>query len=187
MAMTLYSPHSGHPVKVRDVDVGRAIRDEQGRIFYVVERSDGSGYYAALTRHGSEKDEARYDDLAARIASGEFVPEPIESEAASGAAQAGGAPKPHDATGRRKVSPLRVALVVLILLIVLAAAAVALEWSMEVGTLPSGESPATAVALVMMHLAGGSALHVDVGMAVVAGVGGPAMAGLVVGGVAGLG
>jgi hypothetical protein len=39
------------------------VRDEENRIFYVVPRSDGKGYYASLTRNGSTKDESRYLDL----------------------------------------------------------------------------------------------------------------------------
>ena len=36
-------------LQVREQDIGRAIRDEEKRIFYVVERPDGDGYYAAPT------------------------------------------------------------------------------------------------------------------------------------------
>ncbi|MEM6553827.1 MAG: FKBP-type peptidyl-prolyl cis-trans isomerase, partial [Planctomycetota bacterium] len=63
MPLIIHSPYSGKQVKVRDQDVGRAIRDEEGRIFYVVQRASGEGVYAALTRKGSEKDEQRYDAL----------------------------------------------------------------------------------------------------------------------------
>lgn len=66
MPLTVLSPFSGRPVKVRDQDVGRAVRDEENRIFYVVPKSDGSGYYAAPTRKGSEKDEQRYAELEAK-------------------------------------------------------------------------------------------------------------------------
>lgn len=63
MPIVILSPYSGRPVKIRDKDIGRSVRDEENRIFYVVQRTDGSGYYASLTRNGSEKDEQRYVDL----------------------------------------------------------------------------------------------------------------------------
>lgn len=59
MGITVRSPYSGNAVKVRDQDVGRAVKDEEGRIFYVLPRTDGSGHYGALTRAGGTKDEAR--------------------------------------------------------------------------------------------------------------------------------
>jgi len=67
MPITVYSPHDGEPVKVRDQDIGRAVKDRQGRTFFVVLKSDSSDYYAALTRHGSEKDEARYAKLEEKL------------------------------------------------------------------------------------------------------------------------
>lgn len=69
MGITIYSPYSGRPVQIRDQDVGRAVRDEQNRIFYVLPRADGGGYYAALTRKGGLRDEKRYDDLRTTAAS----------------------------------------------------------------------------------------------------------------------
>jgi len=63
MSMIVHSPYDGHPVKVRDQDLERAIRDNEGRIFYAVRRSSGQGYYGALTRQGSEKDEQRYLEM----------------------------------------------------------------------------------------------------------------------------
>jgi hypothetical protein len=61
MAIIVNSPFSGNPVKVRDQDVGRAVKDEEGRIFYVLEKSDGSGHYGSITRSGAgaAKDEER--------------------------------------------------------------------------------------------------------------------------------
>ncbi|MCE9590182.1 MAG: hypothetical protein K8S99_06625 [Planctomycetes bacterium] len=59
MGITVRGPYSGNPVKVRDQDAGRAVKDEEGRIFYVLPRSDGLGYYGAMTRAGGTKDEAR--------------------------------------------------------------------------------------------------------------------------------
>ena len=76
MPITVFSPYSGRPVKVRDQDVSRAIRDEEGRIFYVVPKSDGNGHYTSPTRKGSEKDEQRYAELQAKqSASAERVKE----------------------------------------------------------------------------------------------------------------
>ena len=60
--VTILSPYSGRPVKVREHDLGRAIRDEQGRVFYVVEDPE-HGRYAARTRKGSQKDLERYREI----------------------------------------------------------------------------------------------------------------------------
>ncbi len=68
MPIVILSPYSGRPVKIRDKDIGRSVRDEENRIFYVVSRSQGEGYYASLTRNGSEKDEKRYDELEQKTA-----------------------------------------------------------------------------------------------------------------------
>lgn len=67
MPIIVNSPYSGQPVKLRDQDVGRAVRDEENRVFYVLERSDGSGYYGAMTRQGGLKDEQRYDEMAGKM------------------------------------------------------------------------------------------------------------------------
>lgn len=109
MPITVLSPFSGRPVKVRDQDVSRAIRDEEGRIFYVVERSDGKGYYAAPTRKGSEKDEQRYLELQAKT-----------SAVAASVKDAGGKaamPLAHDATGRGNDSGIRKFILLLLLLL----------------------------------------------------------------------
>jgi len=63
MGITIYSPFSGREVKIRDNDLGKAVKDEEGRMFYVLPRPDGSGYYAAPTRAGGEKDIANYDRM----------------------------------------------------------------------------------------------------------------------------
>ncbi len=103
MPLTIHSPHSGRPVKIRDEDVGRAVRDQDNRVFYVVPRASGEGYYGAVTRKGSAKDEERYDRLAAN---------PAEVATASPTA----APV-HDATGgRRQRRPLRRAALTLVVL-----------------------------------------------------------------------
>lgn len=68
MPIVILSPYSGRPVKIRDKDIGRSVRDEENRVFYAVPRSDGKGYYASLTRNGSPKDESRYMDLEQKTA-----------------------------------------------------------------------------------------------------------------------
>lgn len=122
MPITINSPYSGRPVKLRDQDVGRAVRDEEGRVFYVVQRASGEGYYAALTRKGSPKDEERYDSLATKMAHSQ---EQVKKEVAV----------VHDATGKRRPSMLRKLVGVAVLLIVLAAIWYVLS---ERGMLPEG-------------------------------------------------
>jgi hypothetical protein len=63
MAITVLNPFDGEPMKVRDTDAGRAVKDKQGRIFYVLPRSDGQGYYGATTRAGNPKEEQRAMEL----------------------------------------------------------------------------------------------------------------------------
>ena len=67
MPIIVNSPYSGRPVKIRDQDINRAIRDEEKRIFYVIARRDGKGFYSSPTRHGSPKDEQRYLEMEAKI------------------------------------------------------------------------------------------------------------------------
>lgn len=59
MTITVNSPFTGRPVKIREKDVGRAVTDEDGGIFYVFPKKDGRGYYGAPTRAGGERDEER--------------------------------------------------------------------------------------------------------------------------------
>jgi hypothetical protein len=66
-------PFSGRPVKIRPQDIGRAVRDEQGRLFYVLSRPDGSGYYSAPSRAGGQRDIDRYDKYLARMAGAKQV------------------------------------------------------------------------------------------------------------------
>jgi len=66
MTIEVYSPHDGEPVKIRDSDVGKAVKDKQGRLFYVLPKSDGSGHYGAMTRAGGERDEQRAADYHAK-------------------------------------------------------------------------------------------------------------------------
>ncbi len=56
MGIFVYSPYSGAAVKIRTEDVGRSVKDPDGRIFYVVAKDNGGGYYAAKTRKGSDED-----------------------------------------------------------------------------------------------------------------------------------
>ncbi|MEM1445628.1 MAG: FKBP-type peptidyl-prolyl cis-trans isomerase [Planctomycetota bacterium] len=116
MPLTVLSPYSGRPVKVRDQDVGRAVRDEEKRVFYVVARPEeapvappespsGGTHYASLTRHGSEKDLARYDALVSKGA----VLEEHRAETAPAR------PPAHDATGKKR-SPLPRLILLLVVL-----------------------------------------------------------------------
>ena len=108
MPITILSPHSGKPVKIRDQDVGRAVRDEEKRVFYALERP-GGGHYAALTRNGSQKDLERYEAL--------------ESKTAAGAVHVQEVAAAHDARGPgRRGGGLRL-LVILALLLALAVGA----------------------------------------------------------------
>ncbi|MEM8737685.1 MAG: hypothetical protein AAGG38_04305 [Planctomycetota bacterium] len=110
MPITVNSPYSGRPVKIRDQDLGRAVRDEEGRIFYVVARAEGDGYYAAPTRKGSAKDEQRYDALETKMDAAQ-VQVDLQHAAV------------HDATGRRRRGSRARWLVVVLLLLVVGAAA----------------------------------------------------------------
>ncbi|MEO1235268.1 MAG: hypothetical protein AAFX76_00625 [Planctomycetota bacterium] len=103
MPLTVNSPYSGRPVKIRDQDIGRAVRDEEGRVFYVVPRSSGEGYYTAPTRKGSAKDEARYDSMQTKM---DAVQEQVVEQHRA----------VHDATGRRP-KPSRGRLVLLLLML----------------------------------------------------------------------
>ena len=100
----VHSPHSGRPVKVREQDAGRAVRDEAGRIFYVLPKADGSGSYGSRTRSGGGAEEQHAATMAA-------AGPDRESDAPT--------PPAHDATGRKR-STHRGKLVVLMLFIVLA-------------------------------------------------------------------
>jgi hypothetical protein len=108
MPLTINSPHSGRPVKVRDSDVGRSIRDEEGRVFYVLPRQNGEGFYGALTRKGSEKDEQRYDAMEKKSAIAR------DTGAERSAAQV------HDATGTGRPGTKRRALYLLLFAVILA-------------------------------------------------------------------
>ncbi len=124
MAITVYSPHSGKPVKVRDEDIGRALRDEEGRIFYVITRDDGKGLYASFTRKGSDKDQQRYDKLIKQHT--ESLAQTI-GDAMTTTGSKPDQPVAHDATGRkrRKRSLTRTAAGAFIALVIIAVAYVA--------------------------------------------------------------
>lgn len=109
MGIIVHSPFSGQPVKVRDQDAGRAVRDEEGRIFYVLPKSDGSGYYGAPTRAGGAKDEARALEYENKLARAQEI-----SRAQVRAV--------HDATGRSR-SGARGKLVILVLAVAVGALA----------------------------------------------------------------
>ena len=111
MPIVILSPYSGRPVKMRDKDIGRSVRDEENRVFYAVARSDGQGYYASITRNGSEKDEQRYlallkKDAVADVHKREELAKPI-----------------HDAMGRKPRGRLGRRVVLVIILGVIAWAA----------------------------------------------------------------
>ncbi len=70
MSIEVLSPYNGQPVKIRPQDVDRAIRDVEGRLFYALPRSDGTGYYGAMTRAGGQKDELRDTNYRMKLAQG---------------------------------------------------------------------------------------------------------------------
>lgn len=120
MSFTIHSPHSGQPVKVREQDLGRAIRDEGGRLFYVVQRAEGEGHYGSLTRKGSAQDETRYDNH-------EWKLSPQEQDTATQPTETSQA---HDATGRRQPTTKRLVVATFVLVALLAGGYVAYRaWS----------------------------------------------------------
>lgn len=108
--VTILSPYSGRPVKIREHDLGRALRDEQGRVFYVVEDPE-HGRYAARTRKGSPKDLERYRQIESGVA--KLDDGPVLSEAQVQQA--------HDATGSKRRNPVG-RLLFIVILVLLAAA-----------------------------------------------------------------
>lgn len=109
MAIIVNSPHDGNPVKVRDQDLERAIRDSEGRIFYAVKRSDGQGYYGALTRKGSDKDEKRYLEMIEKVKTARDTGK-VRSDA-----------QIHDATGKQSGPGMLAWVILLIVALVIAA------------------------------------------------------------------
>lgn len=125
MPLIVRSPYSGKPVKIRDQDVERAIRDEAGRVFYVVPTEDGQSHYGSPTRRGSAKDEASYAALVAKMEAAGDQADKAEAVNGSmnevdGVTGAQGS-EVHDATGKPRRSPAVLIGVVIILLGALAA------------------------------------------------------------------
>lgn len=144
MPLEIFSPHSGRPVMVRDQDLGRAIRDEGGRVFYVVPRSDGEGHYGSLTRKGSERDENRYLNAEWKLAGDASVNDPTDaSTPTTENIPATAASIAHDATGVR--SPWRrwIILVVLITMVVFGVLIALREKPGAANELPNIESAET--------------------------------------------
>ncbi|MEX0776826.1 MAG: hypothetical protein WD042_14070 [Phycisphaeraceae bacterium] len=108
------SPYSGDPVKIRDQDIGRAVRDGEGRVFYALPRSDGNGYYGSITRIGGPKEESQYLAMEAKVEHGRAVGEERSQR------------QVHDASGKRRGrGRMLVAIFLLIVLTAIAAAMVA--------------------------------------------------------------
>lgn len=126
MAIVVHSPFSGAPVKVREADIGRAVRDADGRFFYVLQTSDGSGYYGSPTRIANAADEQRVAALAAAYEAGgaDAGATGDAGGAVGGSSATAGRAEPHDATGRRRP----VSIVRLLLIVILAAALGAGAW-----------------------------------------------------------
>ena len=106
MPITVFSPYNSKPVVVRDADVGRAVRDQGGKVFYVLQTSDGKSHYGSPTRNSSPE----YESLAAKLAQqASDQPNAVADEA----------PVAHDARGkRRSTSRIRIGLLLVLLIIV---------------------------------------------------------------------
>lgn len=116
MAITVKSPHNGRPVRVRPQDVGRAVRDADGRVFFVLERAGGNGYYGSRTRVGGEAEEQRVDELP-ESAAAERDDAPADDDATT-----------HDATGRTRSRGRPLLIVVILLLLVALAGYLLSPW-----------------------------------------------------------
>ena len=115
MEIKVNSPHSGRPVIVREADVGRALRDENAKVFYVLRQSDDKGYYGSRTRAGGSQEERNYIEISTRSSEADL------SESA---------PPMHDLTGNRRPRS-RGKLVILVLVVI--ALVIALLWALTVG------------------------------------------------------
>lgn len=60
MSIEVRSPYSGEMVKIMPKDVGKAVKDRDGRVFYVLEDDEG-GYYPSMTRSGEGSAKAQGD------------------------------------------------------------------------------------------------------------------------------
>ncbi len=124
MWIEVASPHSGRMVRVRLKDVGRSVRDEEGRIFFVLDRSDGGGYYASLTRVGGAKAEKDYLDMLDK------------QDAAKASGEDRSQQQIFDATGKAR-SKLKGRVILVLILAALAAAA----WAFTLGPLAKKSTP----------------------------------------------
>ena len=107
MPFVIHSPFDGQPVKIRDKDIGRAIRDKENRIFYVIPNSTGEGYYSSPTRQGGLKDEQRYQRMMEKTAQ---TAKNVREEAAT----------TLDATGtRRKGGKGKLVFLILVVIVVI--------------------------------------------------------------------
>ncbi|MFN3166537.1 MAG: FKBP-type peptidyl-prolyl cis-trans isomerase [Phycisphaeraceae bacterium] len=113
--VTILSPHSGRPVVVREQDLGRAIRDDQGKVFYVVEDAE-HGRYASMTRKGSARDLERYR----KLQNGETPAPARQGPDDATATKANASQAAYDATGVKRRNPAGIALLVLALALVAA-------------------------------------------------------------------
>ncbi len=135
MAITVDSPYSGKPVKVREQDVRRAVRDEEGRIFYVLPRPDGSGFVGSKTRTPARdpQQETAEPMPATADADGAQSPETttatsprpassaaVPTESAPPRLSADAAGPVHDATGRRRKRGWRGRMVIFVLAAIVA-------------------------------------------------------------------
>jgi peptidylprolyl isomerase len=124
--VTILSPYSGRPVVVREQDLGRAIRDDQGKVFYVVEDAE-HGRYASMTRKGSPKDLERY-----RALQDGKAPAPAGDNAAAALTNtAAGQAAAYDATGVKRRNPVGIVMMLIALAVVAAGAYVVVthpEW-----------------------------------------------------------
>ncbi len=132
--VTLLSPYSGRPVVVREQDLGRAIRDEQGRVFYVVEDPE-HGRYASMTRKGSAKDLDRYRLLQSGQA-------PAMNGAAGSASGLSQSLPAHDATGIKRRNPVGIAVLIALSLLVVASIYVVFAHPEWLGLESKGNPPA---------------------------------------------
>lgn len=152
MSIIVHSPYSGRPVKVRDEDLGRAIRDEAGKVFYVVQRASGKGYYGSATRHGSARDEAKYDELLAGAtaeSASVVMADQVDENTAKPKASAASQPV-HDATGRGSTgSPSK--RIILILAIFVALLVIYLWYVQPALAQPQGVQPLPANPAVMQQ------------------------------------
>ena len=138
MPFVIHSPFDGEPVKVRDQDIGRAIRDKENRIFYALPKAAGDGYYSSPTRQGGLKDEQRYERMLQKsVKTHQNVLEEVVAA--------------HDATGRgRRRGRGRLVLLVLVAIVAAVGYYVWKHHSDDVrriiptGDLPTSKAPAPA-------------------------------------------